>query len=777
MATTAPPAAVEAGGANPVSPTSKGRVLGGIAEAGIIALLVFTPFALGSVQPWAAFVMETLSFAILGVFLLKESLNGAVRLTPTYLAIPFAFILVFVFIQAMPLPSGIVSAISFNTARIYAMFTETGAEGPVALSLSRGGTMEGFFRLLSYAAVFFVVVNHYRTKRQIGRLLGAIVVIGVALTVFAVLQKLTWNGNLYWFYPLRPELASRASGIFGPYINKNHFSGYMELAIPLAMGFVLYKYSNAGLRVNGRIKGLVEFSTSAEFVPVVLYSLAATALSAAIFMTLSRGGVLGLVSSGLFFTALAAARKSLKRGGFAVALAAAFMLAFALFMSWAGLERRLIEVADLDRISRLDIWADSIRMWRDFPVTGIGLGAFNSVYRLYQSKYPLVTFEHAENDYVELLVETGALGAAAFASLICLFFYVTIRKWRSRHGGFVKCMALGGISSCVAIAVHSLTDFNMRIPANAMTLTVIAAATYATLFNVPGRDGAEGEPKAKAPRQGRNYTLSAAVVLITAVLVFFPLKGLVSEYFNFIAYSAIDDRTTGHRDSKPISQETSPDYLKAAERLETAAYISKSRAVYYKDAAGIYAAIARWNEAMSHAGGAQGLTGAGITGLDTGALYAKALFNLEKAAGLTPVNPWYHLTMAGVHEDFHPGSGLAEKHLGMAVSAYPVNVEVRFIAAREHLNKGRIKEAAAEAAVVAKTDESYIIKDGLMREKVLTDRGRAYYKKYGGSYLFKAFEIIWRAKKDINAVKEACPGNPDAVEVLRIFMEQKGLSE
>ncbi|MBI5971337.1 MAG: O-antigen ligase family protein, partial [Deltaproteobacteria bacterium] len=591
-------------------------------------------------------------------------------------------------------------------------------------------------------------------------------------------QKMTWNGSLYWFYPLRPELSSRASRIFGPYVNRNHFAGYMELAIPLTLGFALYKYSNAGLRANGIIKRFAEFSTRAEFAPVVLYSLAAMMLSSALFTTLSRGGVLGFVSSGVFFTALASSRKSLKRGGQAAALAAVFMLAFVLFMSWTGLESRFVEVTNIDRIQRLDVWADSIGMWRNFPVTGIGLGAFQSVYRLYQSKHPLVTFEHAENDYVELTCETGALGAAAVAVLIVLFFYVTIKKWRTRHGGFVKCTALGGMTSCVALAVHSLTDFNMRIPANAMTLTVIAAATYATLFNVPGRIGAEGEPDAEAaPRgKGRNYMLSAAAVLIPAFLAFFPVKGLVSEYYWFTAYSAIDDRTTDYADSKPISIETAPDYLEAAGRLETASYISKNRAVYYKDAAGIYAALARWNEAVSHAGGAQGSTGAAATGLDAGALYAKAVYNLEKAVELTPVNPWYHLTLSGVHEDFHPGSGLSEKHLRLSVSSYPVNVEVHFIAAREHLNKGRIMEAAAEALAAAKTDDSYIIEDALLREGVMAERGMAYYRNYGGSYLFKAFDIIWRAKKDINSVKEACPDNPDAIEVLRIFMEQKGLA-
>jgi O-antigen ligase len=97
-------------------------------------------------------------------------------------------------------------------------------------------------------------------------------------------------------------------------------------------------------------------------------------------------------------------------------------------------------------------------------------------------------FEHAENDYIEILTDTGFTGFALIAGMICAYFYSVMKGWRIRHNNFVKCIVAGGISSCMAIVVHSLTDFNMRIPANAMLLTIIAAITYSVVFHVSERN-------------------------------------------------------------------------------------------------------------------------------------------------------------------------------------------------------------------------------------------------------------------------------------------------
>ena len=100
------------------------------------------------------------------------------------------------------------------------------------------------------------------------------------------------------------------------------------------------------------------------------------------------------------------------------------------------------------------------------------------------TKYPLLLFEHAENDYIELTTDLGVAGIIVIGCMAAVYVARVVNEWQKRHDLFVKSVVTGGIASFVAISVHSFTDFNTRIPANAMLLTIILAMTHATVFNV-----------------------------------------------------------------------------------------------------------------------------------------------------------------------------------------------------------------------------------------------------------------------------------------------------
>ena len=95
-----------------------------------------------------------------------------------------------------------------------------------------------------------------------------------------------------------------------------------------------------------------------------------------------------------------------------------------------------------------------------------------------------VLFDHAHNDYVELLTGTGSAGFLLGAGAGLVFFRNVFRRWRQKRSMFGKCIGAGGLASLVAIAIHSFVDFNLHIPANAMLFAVISAITYAAIFNV-----------------------------------------------------------------------------------------------------------------------------------------------------------------------------------------------------------------------------------------------------------------------------------------------------
>jgi O-antigen ligase len=109
------------------------------------------------------------------------------------------------------------------------------------------------------------------------------------------------------------------------------------------------------------------------------------------------------------------------------------------------------------------------------PVLGWGLGTFPIVYPSYRSFYTNYFVNEAHNDYVQTTVETGILGLAMVCGFIALFYRTTlgrVERWREDIRAGATLAALIGVTG---ILVHSLCDFNLQIPANAMLFITLAS--------------------------------------------------------------------------------------------------------------------------------------------------------------------------------------------------------------------------------------------------------------------------------------------------------------
>jgi O-antigen ligase len=117
-------------------------------------------------------------------------------------------------------------------------------------------------------------------------------------------------------------------------------------------------------------------------------------------------------------------------------------------------------------------------MFQRKPVLGWGLGVFPTVYPKYRTFYTNVFVNQAHNDYLQLLIETGAIGFAIMLWFLITAYYRASKKlenWTHDPNGALALAAMLGITG---LAVHSLVDFNLQIPANAAlfyVLCVVAA--------------------------------------------------------------------------------------------------------------------------------------------------------------------------------------------------------------------------------------------------------------------------------------------------------------
>jgi len=274
---------------------------------------------------------------------------------------------------------------------------------------------------------------------------------GFLVSLFAILQHLTSNGKLYWFR----EISS--GGLpFGPYVNRNHFAGFAELILPLALVPL----------VLGRVRR--------ERRPVV--GLFAVLPIGALFLSASRGGI---VSFGVELGALALVMIHRRTMGKQWLPGVAVLLVASLLVYWLGigqlLERlssvQLLEVTAGKRDSmRKDTW----QIFLDHPFVGTGLGTLQTVYPSYETLYDGKIVNHTHNDYLEALAETGILGGLCCAWFLGVLFSESLRRLRQFNNSFAGTVQLSGLVASTGFLVHSFVDFNLHIPANALLFFLMA---------------------------------------------------------------------------------------------------------------------------------------------------------------------------------------------------------------------------------------------------------------------------------------------------------------
>lgn len=407
----------------------------------VLAILVYSPLAFGAV-PQAGFdyfiVVEWLTVLTLALWLVRFCVNPKHRLLWP------------------PICWGVLAFTAYAAGRYLTAEVEF---------LARQETI----KVLVYAALFFAVVNNLH-KQETTQIVGlTLIFLAMLVSLYAVYQFLTTSD--YALHLLKPEgYRKRGSGTF---INPNHLAGYLEMILPLALAFTL----------TGRFEVLMK----------VFLGYATLAIFAGLSSTISRGGWLAAaVSLGAFFFWLWQQRDYRKR---ALIVLGSLVLVFAAFLWKAdvGPERReRIDIARQVEDVRFQLWKPAMAMWKDHFWFGAGPAHFDYRFRQYRPPDPGLQRrpDRVHNDYLNTLADWGLVGAALVLACWAALYYQVFRGWRfvqrsqsdlgakrSNRSAFVA----GGAIGLLAILVHSLWDYNMHVPANAIlavTLMAIVASHY-----------------------------------------------------------------------------------------------------------------------------------------------------------------------------------------------------------------------------------------------------------------------------------------------------------
>ncbi len=123
----------------------------------------------------------------------------------------------------------------------------------------------------------------------------------------------------------------------------------------------------------------------------------------------------------------------------------------------------------------MSIWRDTLTLIHQHPLFGTGLGTFSVAYTSVQSAFLTLLVDHAHCDYLEVVSELGLPGGILVFGSIFWILARAVRRYRKTEDRFEAAVCLGCIGSIAAILVHSVADFNLYIPANALVFTVTLA--------------------------------------------------------------------------------------------------------------------------------------------------------------------------------------------------------------------------------------------------------------------------------------------------------------
>jgi tetratricopeptide (TPR) repeat protein len=333
--------------------------------------------------------------------------------------------------------------------------------------------------LVCAAIAFALGVAVFAESRALVYLLATTALVGAAVAFFGLVQRLSWNGQIYWTQSTEGGLP------FGPFINRNNAGGFLEITLAAAVGLFVWQFFSIppidrdAPRFNAiprrrpppwpSLRRRGEWLLANLTTPLLASGTAVLVIAAGILATFSRGSVVALAVGTVAALVVISA---VMRRWHAAWFAPLFILSGLALVAWLGqtdaLFTRLATLVSDEAIAgepRIVHWQTAIHAVPDFWLAGAGLGAYRFAYPRYQHAATRVSFDYAENQYLESLVTGGVIGLALFLLawlLAAISVYRLLRKARSPVDFGI---AAAGTLMLALETIHAAFDFAMFVPA------------------------------------------------------------------------------------------------------------------------------------------------------------------------------------------------------------------------------------------------------------------------------------------------------------------------
>ena len=395
------------------------------------------------------------------------------------------------------------------------------------ISIFPAATRAKLVDVLIGVGIFFASTVLLRERSTISVVLSAAVIVGTALSFFGIVQNLSWNGKIFWKYELL-----NGGFPFGSFVNKNNASGFLLATFSAALFFVTQqlfawnkKHQPQGLVLaddpwegNSKSKSSVltgALEMFAELQPKQLYCYAAvTIIFAGVLATLSRGGMVALAATCLVaFAVLSRTNK------WVVTLATVGLLTLgAGFITYSeqssDISAKLETLSDIDDAAapRLLHWQDALPFANQHLLLGCGAGTYRYASNSFQTFFFQKTYAHAENVFLETLIEMGIGAVLLLLTVIAYCLYCSIHLI-GRNETFDRALGIGGLTCLVGQTIASTMDFGIYQPANTTMVAVIMGCVVGrAVTDIYTPNHSSQKPSGVMPSIGIKMMLVAALI-------------------------------------------------------------------------------------------------------------------------------------------------------------------------------------------------------------------------------------------------------------------------
>lgn len=448
--------------------------------AAYLALIVWVPVPLGSNRAWSWAVLEiwVLLIALGWLFgYVRERHEPGIVLRKSWpMLVCLAAWLLYVWLQLIPMPLGLLQMLSPDAARWHSAAALGSLPSMAPLTLDRYGTLEAALKSTAYAAFFAISLALVSSRDRVRLATYAVILSGI-------------GQSLYGMFTSFQNLNGWATGTF---VNRNHFAAYLVMCLSVGIGVLVASLSgDTSHSWRERVRGMVEWLIT----PKMALRLLLVAMVIALVMSRSRMGNIAFLAS-LFSTgaiSLALSRKATR--SIVVLLVSLVVIDIFIVGTYFGAEKVVERIGQTARETedRVDVAGYALRMWKDYPVFGSGLGSFPSVFPRYSAQGTALSYTHAHNDYLEFGAETGVLGLALLGLMVSMSFAAALRAQQTRRDPVMRGISFASMMAIIALMVHAFAEFNFQIPANALTfMLMLAFGWIARYAGGPGSYAGEG---------------------------------------------------------------------------------------------------------------------------------------------------------------------------------------------------------------------------------------------------------------------------------------------